>query len=57
MEETPVIWESTCQGCGGAVLTDEWVGNEPYFGKCQECGGEVADTWRVSDELHPALWQ
>ena len=52
-----MLWECQCRDCGTWILTDEHMGGRPYFGSCQECGGQgEIDDWQVSDEPHPALW-
>lgn len=55
--DTPVIYEAPCIECGHLVMTDEYTGGAPYFSSCSECGGQTSPLWRVSNEIHPALWQ
>lgn len=58
-ETTPTIWEAPCMTCGKVSMTDQWIGDSPYWcGGCAECGGDIAwFAWQVSDEPHPALYQ
>jgi hypothetical protein len=50
------MYETQCEQCSNTMITDEWLGNAPYWGVRCECGGEPSDTWRISDEPHPAIW-